>query len=227
MQIFPVASRHGGLLRALALSLVFHILLLWPAALVWREATPANPLVASLRPSSAPVAPATVPDILPKPVAKPRPEQGPKPTLTDTLVLPEPKAQVVDTVASTAAATENSGMAAPEPQPVIASALPVSAGLDADGLRSYRLALAREARRHKRYPARAIDAGWEGTAELRVTVTARAAPTVHLLRSSGHAALDAAALDMLGKAIPATALPVTLKDREFSVDLPVVFELPQ
>lgn len=145
----------------------------------------------------------------------------------ETLVVPEPKAQIVDTVASTATVTENSGTAAPEPRLAVASALPASAGLDADGLRSYRLALAREARRHKRYPARAIEAGWEGTAELRVSVSARAAPTVHLLRSSGHAALDAAALDMLGMAIPVTALPAALKGQEFSVDLPVVFELPQ
>lgn len=195
--------------------------------MVWREATPAAPMVASLRPSAAPVAPAAVPDILPKPVAKESPEQRLKPTAAETMALPEPKAQVVDTVASTTAATKNSDTAAPEAQPAVASALPASAGLDADGLRSYRLALAREARRHKRYPARAIEAGWEGTAELRVTVTVRAAPTVHLLRSSGHAALDAAALDMLGNAIPATALPASLKDREFSVDLPIVFELPQ
>lgn len=195
--------------------------------MVWREATPAAPLVASLRPSSAPVAPAGVPDILPKPAAKASPEQRPKPVAAEALALTEPKAQVVDTVASTATATENSDTAAPEPQPVVASALPASAGVDADGLRSYRLALAREARRHKRYPARAIEAGWEGTTELRVTVTTRAAPTVHLLRSSGHTALDTAALDMLGKAIPATALPASLKGQEFSVDLPIVFELPQ
>lgn len=109
----------------------------------------------------------------------------------------------------------------------MASALPAGAGLDADGLRSFRLALAREARRQKRYPVRAIEAGWEGTVDLRVSVTTRGPPTVSLVRSSGHAVLDAAALDMMGRAVPATALPASLKGQDFSVDLPVVFELPQ
>jgi periplasmic protein TonB len=106
--------------------------------------------------------------------------------------------------------------------------LPPSDGLDADGLRSYRLALAREARQHKRYPPQAIDAGWEGTAEIQVTLRAGGvAEGVRLTRSSGHAVLDEAALSMLGRALPATPVPPALRERTFAVNLPVVFELPR
>ena len=54
----------------------------------------------------------------------------------------------------------------------MAWSLAPSDGLDADGVRAYRLALAREARRYKRYPREAIDAGWQGTVEVLVAVAA-------------------------------------------------------
>jgi periplasmic protein TonB len=107
-------------------------------------------------------------------------------------------------------------------------ALSAAEGVDADGLRSYRLALAREAKRHKRFPTRAIEAGWVGTTELRVSVSADGmAPTVRLEKSSGHDALDEAALDMLRLALPTTPVPPSLRGRTFAVNLPVVFELPE
>lgn len=229
MQLFPTASSYGGLLRALAISLVFHILLLWPAALVWQEATPTMPLVASLRPSSAPVAPAGVPAILPKSTPMETKEHGVKlkPAESFAPVPRKTELDATDPSPSTAAATNGSEAAAQVERPVIASALPPRNGVDADGLRSYRLALARETRRYKRYPARAIEAGWEGTAELRIEVAGNAAPTVHLTKSSGHRALDEAALEMLRHALPVTPVPAPLQAREFSVDLPIVFELPQ
>ena len=112
-------------------------------------------------------------------------------------------------------------------RPTISAALPTSDGIDADGLRSYRLALAREARRFKRYPSQAVDAQWSGTAELRVTVQADGvAMAAELAKSSGHAALDDAALDMLRHALPVTPVPVVLRGRAFAVNLPVMFELP-
>ena len=187
------------------------------------------PLVASLKPAAAPVAPASVPAILPKAAPLERTEHGVKVQPAESTAPASPKTAVdaTDTSPSTAAATNGSETAAQEARPAIASALPPSAGVDAEGLRSYRLALARETRRHKRYPARAIEAGWEGTAELRVEVTGRAAPTLRVTKSSGHPALDEAALEMLRQALPVTPVPVPLQAREFSVDLPIVFELPQ
>jgi periplasmic protein TonB len=115
-----------------------------------------------------------------------------------------------------------------EARAAAASALQPSPGLDAEGLRAYRVALAGEARRYKRYPPRAIEAGWSGTTELRVSMApGQAVPAVQLSQSSGYPVLDEAALDMLRRALPATPIPASLRERAFSVDLPIVFDLPQ
>ncbi|MDO8958335.1 MAG: TonB family protein [Rhodocyclaceae bacterium] len=98
-------------------------------------------------------------------------------------------------------------------------------GAHAAGLRQFRLALAVEARRFRRYPDAAERAGLAGTAEVRVTVeTGVPARRVDLNRSSGHAVLDAAALEMLRQAVTRAALPESLQGRNFVVLLPVVFE---
>jgi len=110
----------------------------------------------------------------------------------------------------------------------VPSALPPSVGMEAEGLRGYRIALARESKRFRRYPSQAVDAGWEGTAEIQVRLGAGGVSQgVHLARSSGHLVLDEAALAMLGEALPVTPVPVALRERAFAVNLPVVFELPR
>jgi len=111
--------------------------------------------------------------------------------------------------------------------PAVAALAAAQGSVDADGLRGYRLALAREARGHRRYPRQAEAAGWAGTAEVRVTVSAGLAQDAELLRSSGHAVLDQAAVAMLRDALPTTPVPPILRHRDFVVDLPVVFELPE
>lgn len=97
-------------------------------------------------------------------------------------------------------------------------------GADADGLRQYRLALAREARRFKRYPERALLAGIGGTVEVRVEHGSGIMPVARLARSSGHEALDAAALEMMRQAAPRTAVPEPLRGQAFVVSLPVIFD---
>lgn len=111
----------------------------------------------------------------------------------------------------------------------VPSALSPSDGIDAEGLRSYRVALAHEMRPYKqRHPQSTIDAGWRGTVEVRVTVRAGGiAQEVRLAKSSGHAELDDAALEMLRHALPATPVPAALREHEFALSLPVVFELPK
>lgn len=129
-----------------------------------------------------------------------------------------------------AAVSESATVSAAVRAPVAAATLPAQpgTGLDADGLRSYRLSLATQARRFRRYPARALEAGWSGTVEVRVTVAADAAgPVAELVRPSGHGALDEAALEMLRQAAPATPVPESLRGRVFAVSLPVVFDLPE
>jgi len=101
-------------------------------------------------------------------------------------------------------------------------------GLDAEGLRGYRIELARVARAYRRYPRQAEEAGWQGTAELHITVLEGGiAQEPKLLHSSGHAVLDEAALAMLRQALPRTPVPPVLRQRAFVLDLPVVFELPE
>jgi len=111
--------------------------------------------------------------------------------------------------------------------PVLSAAMPgesAEAGADVNGLRQYRLSLALESRRFKRYPQEALEQRWSGTAQVRVAIAASGVPqSVELLNSSGHQVLDAVALDMLGKAALTAAVPVSLRGRPFSVPLPVEF----
>ena len=96
--------------------------------------------------------------------------------------------------------------------------------VDAGGLRQYRLSLALESRRFKRYPQEALEQRWSGTAQLRVAIAASGVPqSVQLVNSSGHEALDAAALEMTRMAALSAAVPASLRGRPFSVPLPVEF----
>lgn len=94
-----------------------------------------------------------------------------------------------------------------------------------EGVREYRLALAVQAKRYKRYPPRAMEAGIGGTAEVRISVAAAGrAAEILLSSSSGDETLDAAALEMMKRAAPRTAVPESLRDRSFAVDLPIIFD---
>jgi protein TonB len=103
--------------------------------------------------------------------------------------------------------------------------VPSTGTLDADALRSYRIALAAQARRFKRYPPQAMAAGWEGTAEVRLSLPSAGKPTVDLARSAGQAVLDRAAVTMIDAAAARVAVPASLQGREFSITLPVMFSL--
>jgi protein TonB len=111
------------------------------------------------------------------------------------------------------------------------AALPLESeerGLNAAGLRQFRLALAGEARQFRRYPAAARLSELTGTAEVRVTVESGGIiRRVDLSRSSGHGVLDKAALEMLRQAVPRADLPESLRGRGFTVLLPVVFEVEE
>lgn len=94
-----------------------------------------------------------------------------------------------------------------------------------DGLRQYRQALAREARRYRQYPLLARSRGWEGTVEVRVQISGGQSPVVALARSSGHRLLDERALEMMAQAILVAVLPESLRGQSFSVPVPVQFVL--
>lgn len=97
--------------------------------------------------------------------------------------------------------------------------------LSADGLRRYRLSLATQARRFKRYPAQALAAGWSGTAEIRLAVASDGQGEATLSRSSGYAVLDRAAQTMIEQSAQHTPVPETLRGKAFSVVLPVLFDI--
>ena len=97
---------------------------------------------------------------------------------------------------------------------------------DAITLSQYRLALIGVAKRYKRYPARAMEMGWQGRVEVRLVIGAGGfTQTASIKLSSGYEILDQQALDMVTKAKPLTPIPASLRGREFTIDIPVIFDL--
>lgn len=98
--------------------------------------------------------------------------------------------------------------------------------LDLDGVRQYRLSLAREARRFKRYPDQAREQGREGVVVVVVTTVAGVAiPQVRLSQSSGSDLLDQAALELLDIAVQTAMLPESLRGQQFGLTLPIHYRL--
>lgn len=235
-------QQRSGLARALAISFVAHLVLLWPSTPAWRSTAVAMPLLATLRPVLPPIADATPivmdhPDIVPSHRAPKTTEQkaNSRPARVLAIDAPEvPPHHRTDTHSTQGESSRSSTVPFAATTPTlspapatVASSLPVSDGVDPNGLRDYRLALAREARRYKRYPAQAIEAGWAGTVELRVSVrTGSTTQVAELTKPSGHPLLDEAALEMVRRALSVTPLPPALQGQTFAIGLPVVFELP-
>ena len=101
-----------------------------------------------------------------------------------------------------------------------------SAAVSADDMRQYRMTIASAARHFKRYPALARERGWEGVAEVGVSIHARnLAPEILLVRSSGRSLLDEQALEMVSRAVQMSEMPAALQGRNFRFVLPVRFSL--
>jgi protein TonB len=144
----------------------------------------------------APV-PAPVTPPAPAPVAPIAPSQQARP------VEPSPA-----TASSSAAASVQSEMA------------------DAGSLDQYRLALISAARRYKRYPAQAMERGWQGKVEIRLVIGADGRiKTASVRTGSGHGILDQQALDMITKGKTLAQIPPALRGKDFVVDVPVIFDL--
>ena len=114
-----------------------------------------------------------------------------------------------------------------EPVSTEPAAKPPAELSDAGLLEAYRLALIDAAKRYKRYPVQAMERGWEGRVEIRVVVDANGAIKNALVKtSSRYQILDAQALDMVKRAFNALAqVRPAPQGREFTVDVPVIFEL--
>jgi protein TonB len=130
--------------------------------------------------------------------------------------------------------------AAPSAAPVQARAAPqapagipaaetgAKSGNEADTgtLEQYRLALIVATRRYKRYPAIAMEKGWQGTVRVHMVIGANGMiASASIKTSSGHDILDNQALDMLKKGKTTVPIPASLRGREFSIDVPVIFNL--
>jgi len=151
-------------------------------------------------------------------LAKPRRERK-------STVLPSPaRSTVTDDVAVTERAAVAAGTRSQTASPAAVPAEDVSL----DGVRQYRLNLAREARRFKDYPRVARERGWEGVVVVVVnTVAGVAVPVVDLSQSSGFDSLDQAALDLVGQAVGTATMPETLRGRQFALTLPIHYRLDE
>jgi protein TonB len=93
-------------------------------------------------------------------------------------------------------------------------------------MEQYRLALIVAARRYKRYPAIAMEKGWQGRVEVQMVIGANGMLANASIKSgSGHEILDNQALDMLKKGKTTVPIPMNLRGREFSIVVPVIFNL--
>lgn len=221
--------------------LLLHLLLLWPVAPRLLTDTAPALLHAALRPAPVPSQPPPPPRPAPRAVA-------PAPTIATPSAPPEPLSLEPSKPASVPHTPVVSAEKALTPGPAssartAAPAIPVRAtapgavsatliseatasGAVLDGLRGYRLAVASQARRFKRYPAQAMAAGWAGSAEIRLEVASDGQPRdVTVSRSSGHELLDRAAQAMIDAGAQRASVPDSLRGRAFAVVLPVVFNL--
>jgi protein TonB len=151
--------------------------------------------------------------------------------------IPEPAPPAVPQVAEPAfAPSPNPPSAAQAPQSEASrvaelplsevAARPLIDGFDAGLLDAYRLALIDAAKRYKRYPVQALERGWQGRVEIRVVIGADGMIKRTLVKtSSSFRILDDQALDMVKRGKPLTEVPPALRGREFTVDVPVIFEL--
>ncbi|MCK9387863.1 MAG: TonB family protein [Sulfuritalea sp.] len=224
---------------ALAASLAVHLLIFWPASLrVLTKDTP-SALQATLRtlqqppvestpakpPRAVPPAP-TVATPAPKPVSLRLEQAGPS-SVPQALLAPS------DAALKSAPVSEPVPVVVSKPLAVAPGSIDASlvtevnaTGEAMDGLRGYRLALATQARRFKRYPAQAMASGWVGSAAIRVEVGDDGRPRAATVdRSSGRESLDQAALAMIDAGALRARLPESLRGKAFAVVLPVVFNL--
>jgi protein TonB len=222
-------------------SLLVHLLVLWPGAtrVLTRDAPsvlhatlkllPQRPIepVAAAKPPPPAVSPAPT---FEKPAPTPRQhvlEQASRdsvPPVTAPAVLPIKPLPATDETAVAVAPPSATVPAGAASGALITEAS--ASGEVVDGLGGYRLAVAAQARRFKRYPGQAMASGWAGTAEIRVEVGHDGRPrAATVVRSSGHELLDRAALSMIDAGALRARLPESLRGKAFAVVVPVVFNL--
>jgi periplasmic protein TonB len=223
--LFQPQSQQRALLACVAASIALHAGVLMGFPELRRHPAPA-PLVltATLTPvapqEAAPEKQASVepPRVRPKPRAAPRPEPHPE-VVVPTVPAPAPAASPPEPPAVAEAAP-------PAPVAALGNEAAAPPAWDGATLQQYRTGLITFAKQFKRYPAQAMERGWEGRVEIRITVRPTGAvDSARVKTPSGYRILDDQALDMVKRALARTPVPPALLGREFSVDIPVIFEL--
>ncbi len=198
-------------------------------------------LFPALRPGEAPpsatrmlIARITERVSVPEPPLPVREARRPEPDGPPTAPVPKPAAAPALQAPAAAAAPV---LSSPASQPGAASvrtpearapaqATRASAEPDAGSVEQFRRALFEAAKRYDHYPVQARERGWEGRGEIRLVIGPTGIIQSSVVKaSSGHGILDNQALDMLKRAKPLAPVPAPLRGREFSVDIPVKFEL--
>jgi protein TonB len=233
--VFHHEAQDRALLACVGASIVLHALALFGLPGFQAGARPESPgvLTASFAPRSA--APQSSRSL--ESVAKARRErepEKPQPLLAKPDSSAPIAAQVAEPapsplphppeVAPTASVAEASRTI--EAASVETAAKPSVETFDAGLLDAYRLALIDAAKRYKRYPVQAMERGWQGRVEIRLVIGEDGRiKNVLIKRSSSYQILDDQALDMVKKGKPMAQIPPALRGREFTVDVPVIFEL--
>ncbi len=248
--MFDDGSQQRALWLCVGASMIFHVAVLTGFSGL-REAKPAQAparmLTAKLaRSNAAPVAeavrppepPPPPPQVKPQPVQPVPVQSKASPTAPKVEAAPvAPVAPVAPAAPSAPTPPQPAAVAVPAPPVQQAAAAPSAAttteqtarASDADEAGSrdqYRLALIGAAKRYKRYPAQAMQNGWTGKAEIRLVIgTNGMIQSAAIKTSTGFSLLDDTALDMIKKAKPLTQIPPALRGKEFTVDVPVIFDL--
>ncbi|MBE0627396.1 MAG: energy transducer TonB [Burkholderiales bacterium] len=163
-------------------------------------------------------------------MSKPRPsaqDSAPVDALKAVPAGPVAEAPATVATAARAAAPSQAGSALARSAGVNTET-PAKPGSEMDGgsLEKYRTALIVATRRYKRYPAIAMEKGWQGKVEVHMVIGANGVLAgTSIKTSSGHEVLDNQAVSMLKKGKTTVQIPPGLRGRAFSIDIPVIFNL--
>lgn len=245
------ARAEQPLLRALTVSMLLHVLVVWPSVPPRPQLQLAQPLVARLT-AVVSLAPALDPNTR-------QPTQADTRSVAERMVrrgfgrTARAETRALGPLVPRLSAKHSPGRATPpsapavippsvqtdlnEAEPSRVAALETgqtstaandfaASGIDREALTAYRFALKHAATIQKHYPEYARERGWSGEARLRVTVAENGRPReVALLKSSGYGLLDREAKLLIESAAKRAAIPDSLRGREFPVELGVVFGL--
>jgi periplasmic protein TonB len=229
--LFHDDAQQRALLACFGFSIALHALLLFAFPGLRPSSHPDGPqaLTASFAPRAEP---AEAPSVR-APWVPPERSREARPAMPVT----EPASPAVPRVAEpTSAPSPSPPSAAQAPQseasrvaelaPAEVAARPLIEGFDTGQIDAFRLALIDAAKRYKRYPVQAMERGWQGRVEIRVVIGADGMIRRTLVKtSSNYQILDDQALDIVKRGKPLTQIPPALRGREFTVDVPVIFEL--